>query len=74
MPTKTIRTGLRIWNLSCCFWRDEQGQDLTEYGLLLAFVVLAATGIFLVNAQSIHGIWVATNDVINQAASRSLGS
>jgi Flp pilus assembly pilin Flp len=29
------------------FWRDEQGQDLVEYALLVAFVALASAAIFL---------------------------
>ena len=56
------------------FWIIEQGQDITEYSLLLAFVVLAATGIFTVNAASLTSIWVTANGIVNQAASRSHGS
>ena len=38
------------WNeLSALYnlWNDDQGQDLIEYTLLLAFVILATAGIFL---------------------------
>jgi len=56
------------------FWTNEQGQDITEYSLLLAFIVLASTGIFLVNATSIYTVWVATNGIINQAAVKTHGS
>jgi hypothetical protein len=28
-------------------WKDEQGQDLIEYTLLMAFVALASAGLFL---------------------------
>ncbi len=56
------------------FWTNEQGQDITEYSLLLAFVVLAATGVFLVNATSIYGIWVTANGVVANAAIASHGS
>lgn len=56
-----------MWQLTQRFWTHEQGQDLTEYGLLLAFVVLAATGIFLVSGTSITGIWLTANNTVSQA-------
>ena len=56
------------------FWVSEQGQDLTEYGLLLAFVVLAAAGIFLVNGNSLTGIWVSANNTVSQANSAAHAS
>ncbi len=31
----------------CEFLKDEQGQDLIEYTLLLAFVCLASAGLFV---------------------------
>ena len=46
------------------FLLDEQGQDLTEYSLLLAFVVLASAAILILNAQSVTGIWLSTNTLI----------
>ena len=46
------------------FLLDERGQDLTEYSLLLAFVVLASAAILILNAQSVTGIWVSTNTLI----------
>jgi Flp pilus assembly pilin Flp len=53
------------------FVRDERGQDLTEYTLLLAFIILACVAIFLVNFDSVQGIWGASNNKLilaNQAA------
>ena len=49
------------------FWSREQGQDITEFSLLLAFVILAAAGIFLVNASSLTGIWTSANTLVDQA-------
>lgn len=34
------------------FWKDEQGQDLVEYALLMFFIVLAASALFI--ATSTH--------------------
>ncbi|HKW97890.1 MAG TPA: Flp family type IVb pilin [Bryobacteraceae bacterium] len=43
------------------FWKDEQGQDLIEYTLLLAFVCLASAALFIGAGGSVAGIWTATN-------------
>ena len=47
------------------FWTNEQAQDLTEYALLLAFVVLASAAMLTVNGASVAGIWTATNGIIS---------
>ena len=49
----------------------EQGQDLVEYSLLLAFVALASAALFVGAGGSIQGIWVVANsrlDAANTAA------
>jgi Flp pilus assembly pilin Flp len=53
-------------------WNDEQGQDLIEYTLLMAFVALASAALFLGAGGSIRGIWNVTNSQLaaaNAAAS-----
>jgi len=49
------------------FWNDEQGQDLIEYTLLMAFVALASAALFLGAGGSIKGIWSTTNNQLAQA-------
>jgi Flp pilus assembly pilin Flp len=49
------------------FLRDEQGQDLIEYTLLLAFVCLASAMFFIGAGKSISGIWTATNSRLGAA-------
>ncbi len=49
------------------FWRDDEGQDLIEYTLLLAFVCLAAAAIFITTGQTLQGIWATANTVISNA-------
>jgi Flp pilus assembly pilin Flp len=44
------------------FVNDEQGQDLIEYTLLLAFVALASAAIFIGAGGSINGIWTGANN------------
>jgi Flp pilus assembly pilin Flp len=54
------------------FSNDEQGQDLIEYTLLMAFVALASAGLFIGAGGSVKGIWGATNSRLvaaNSAAS-----
>lgn len=41
-------------------WNDEQGQDLIEYTLLMAFVALASAALFIGAGGSIKGIWTKT--------------
>jgi Flp pilus assembly pilin Flp len=51
------------------FWNDEQGQDLIEYTLLLAFVALASAALFIGAGKSITTIWTTTNSQLATAAS-----
>jgi Flp pilus assembly pilin Flp len=43
------------------FAADEQGQDLIEYTLLLAFVCLASAALFVTAGSSVKGIWTSAN-------------
>jgi Flp pilus assembly pilin Flp len=49
------------------FWLDEQGQDLIEYTLLMAFVALASAALFLGAGGSIKGIWSVSNSQLAAA-------
>jgi Flp pilus assembly pilin Flp len=48
-------------HLLTAFWKDESGQDLIEYTLLLAFVALASAALFIGAGNSVQGIWSVTN-------------
>jgi Flp pilus assembly pilin Flp len=50
-------------------WNDDQGQDLIEYTLLLAFVALASAALFIGAGKSINTIWSTTNTTLTSAAS-----
>ena len=50
-------------------WNDDQGQDLIEYTLLMAFVALASAALFLGAGGSIQGIWTVTNSQLVAANS-----
>ncbi len=49
------------------FWNEDQGQDLIEYTLLMAFVALASAALFLGAGGSIKGIWTTTNTQLEAA-------
>jgi Flp pilus assembly pilin Flp len=49
------------------FTNDEQGQDLIEYTLLIAFVALASAALFIGAGSSIKGIWTSTNSQLTNA-------
>ena len=48
--------------------RDEQGQDLIEYTLLLAFVALASAALFVSTGGSVSAIWGASSTTMATAA------
>ena len=48
--------------------RDESGQDLVEYTLLLAFVVMASAALLVLNGQNIATIWRTTDNTLSRAA------
>jgi Flp pilus assembly pilin Flp len=43
------------------FLRDQQGQDLVEYSLLLAFVCLVGAAAFIGMGQTTSGLWLTVN-------------
>ena len=51
------------------FVKDEQGQDLIEYTLLLAFVALASAALFTSAGTSVSKIWTAASTQLSTAAS-----
>jgi Flp pilus assembly pilin Flp len=55
-------------NFVSSFVNDEQGQDLIEYTLLLAFVALASAAVFIGAGTSITGIWTTANTKLANAA------
>jgi Flp pilus assembly pilin Flp len=51
------------------FWHEEEGQDLIEYTLLLAFICLVGAAIFIPFGQSVSSTWSSGNLVASEAAS-----
>jgi Flp pilus assembly pilin Flp len=51
------------------FLKSDDGQDLIEYTLLIAFVALASAALFLGVGGNLSSIWNATNTELSNAAS-----
>ena len=49
------------------FVREDHGQDLVEYTLLLAFVALASAALFIGAGGAIGGIWNVANSRLQNA-------
>ncbi|MGA3077281.1 MAG: hypothetical protein ABSG56_26815 [Bryobacteraceae bacterium] len=49
-------------------WNDDQGQDLIEYTLLMAFVALASAALFINAGTSVSKIWQTANNQLSTAA------
>lgn len=55
-------------NLFMRFVQDEQGQDLIEYTLLMAFIALASAAIFSAAGTSVSKIWSSAGTNLSNAA------
>ena len=51
------------------FWQEEEGQDLVEYSLLLAFIALAAVALLSSAGGAVKNIWTNINTNLTSAAS-----
>lgn len=58
-------------NMILNFVKDEQGQDLIEYTLLMAFIALASAAIFVSAGSSVKGIWNTASTQLANAATQA---
>ena len=52
-------------NMLTRLWKEEEGQDLTEYALLLVLVALAAIGSLGTLATAINGVFSTAATYLN---------
>jgi Flp pilus assembly pilin Flp len=57
-----------VKTLLVALWKEDSGQDLIEYTLLMAFVALASAALFIGAGGSISGIWSVTNSQLAAAS------
>jgi Flp pilus assembly pilin Flp len=53
------------------FLKEEEGQDLIEYTLLIAFICLASAAIFVNVGGSVSGIWTSASSTLSAANTAS---
>lgn len=56
------------------FLREEDGQDLIEYSLLITFIAIACAAMLGAGRPAVNGIWQGTNNQLAQANGVSSGS
>jgi Flp pilus assembly pilin Flp len=50
------------------FWKDEQGQDMVEYALLLGFIAMAGVASYQAISTHVKSIWSVTETQTGAAA------
>ena len=56
------------------FWRDERGQDLIEYSLLMTFIAIACLAFIGSGRGAVSGIWSSSNSQVTAANAMASGS
>jgi Flp pilus assembly pilin Flp len=49
-------------------WRNEDGGDVSEYTLLVTFLLLLSACLFLSNASNVSNVWQAANSFISRGS------
>jgi Flp pilus assembly pilin Flp len=62
--------GLEVYmnQLLCGLWREEDGQDLIEYSLLITFIALATAAVVGSGKTAIVSIWTTGNSQVAHAS------
>jgi Flp pilus assembly pilin Flp len=59
-------------NISWCsvkdLWHGEEGQDLVEYSLLLAFIAMTAMALLVTAGGSVKTVWTGVNSQLKNVA------
>jgi Flp pilus assembly pilin Flp len=63
-----------ITSILKAFWQEEDGQDMVEYALLLAFVALAAVAVLSSVKGSVSTIWSTLNSTLTTATTTTATS
>jgi Flp pilus assembly pilin Flp len=49
------------------FWRDDEGQDLIEYTLLICFIAIACLAFVGSGRTAVNSIWTTSSSQLNSA-------
>jgi Flp pilus assembly pilin Flp len=53
------------------FLREEDGQDLIEYSLLITFIAIACAALIGSGRPAVNQIWITSNSELTTAASQA---
>ena len=54
------------------WWRDESGQDMVEWALLIAFVTLSSDALLQMNTNAVGNIWDSAEKQLQEATQKGL--
>ena len=52
-------------------WRNDDGGDVSEYTLLITFLLLVSACLFLSSATNVSSVWQAANSFISRGSGQS---
>jgi Flp pilus assembly pilin Flp len=55
------------------FWREDDGQDLIEYSLLITFIAIACAALIGSGRSAVNSIWTSTNSHLGVANTQAGG-
>jgi Flp pilus assembly pilin Flp len=67
MLTKLMKGGSMNTSALKAFWREEEGQDLVEYALLMAFIALAAVAVLTSVQTNVTKLWNSISNALSDA-------
>ncbi len=56
------------------FWREDDGQDLIEYSLLITFIAIACAAMLGAGRPAINAIWQGGNNQLGHAYNTATGT
>ena len=57
----------RMKDMLMTFWKDESGQDLAEYALLLGLITVAVVGVIALIGGQVLALFTATEEALGTA-------
>jgi Flp pilus assembly pilin Flp len=67
MLPKLMKGGTMNTSALKAFWQEEDGQDLIEYALLMAFIALAAVAVLTTIQTNVSKLWNSVSDALSDA-------
>jgi len=52
-----------------CLWKNDDGGEVSEYSLLVAFLLLVSACLFLSSATNVSSVWQAANSFFVRGSS-----